>query len=540
MGPEITMSEVTYCALCGVHIFFYFDGYDDDLPVPWTGQVRAGMEAAVSCEGPLLMAGTVWPIVTVPSHKEPPFLTGAGLFGDCLNGDGWGLWANPDPNIPYVECDSFDHLVFYPVDGYWDQNSRGNGPIYLFHEACWRILRCRVVDDPSDKLPAAVARVLFYLLQCTPKDGSGNFLVDHEYGGAGSFRKATISGLYEDTLSEEWSFLLADPTDSTALPVDFSGPAPFCHSPMTVTLVEGSLVTDPFYCLPPELIGRILTQLRSHDMCTLRLASRVVASVTSPNSLSQEFWRSRFAPDMEMEGVFALQPRHRRGAATDWRKVYAFIRGSLKDDTLHPALRNKMRIWKCVGHICSSLETLLGDESRSWQDWAPPLYNFGLEKWTGPSVDSHSSQVFSKGELLLPVSTPVQSPQRISVSFIPFNCRQYVCGLRVRRRLGCDAGATISQVGVNLPATERHFDMDAGDSLESLLVYTIMDGIVGIEFRLRMTESSTFTLRGFGHCHGSNTVAVASLEPPSTRDFRGIGFGFDVRGPACVNPHPLT
>ncbi|MBE3042508.1 hypothetical protein IMZ48_08005 [Candidatus Bathyarchaeota archaeon] len=195
-----------------------------------------------------------------------------------------------------------------------------------------------------------------------------------------------------------------------------------------------------------------------------------------------------------------------------------------------------MRIWNCVGYIRNSLEPLLGDESRNWQDWAPSLHYYtDLKEWTGPSVNSHPLDIFSKEELILPVSTPAHSPQRISVSFISFNCKLYVSGLRVRHRSGCDAGATISEVGVNFPATEGHFDMDVGDSLESLLVYTVMNGIVGIEFHIRMAESSTLTPHHFGHCRGSNTVAVASLEPPPNRVFRKIGFGFDVRDPALSN-----
>lgn len=365
-------------------------------------------------------------------------------------------------------------------------------------------------------------------------------MVNHEYGGAGRFWGTTITGSYDNALSDGWTFLLADPAHDTA-PPEVPVPEPLFHSPIASTPVDGSPTEDAFHCLPPEIIDRILVQLRSRDVCELRRASRVVASVSTPNDLSQGFWRSRFTPDMEMGGIYALQPRHHRGTITDWREVYTSIRRSQKDGTVEPALRNKMRIWKCLGFICDSLEHILGRD-RSWQDWTPQIHSPELEeRWMGPFVRSHSSHIFSNEELLLPVSTPIHSPQRISISTILLNGRRYVCGLRVSNRLGSDVGATISEVGMNLPATEGHFDVDSGEFLEGLLLYTAMDGIVGIEFHFRMTGSSTLTPRRFGLCHGPNTFAVASLEPPKASVARGIAFGFDVGRPSRVTSftHPI-
>ena len=485
------------------------------------------MKENVCYRGPLLITGTVWLIVVLPPDNEPPFLTGVGLLGDDLNGEGSGFWVNRNPNTSYIEFDSLEHLECHPFDDY---KNFGDTIIYPFHDACWLLLLCRVVGEPSDKLTTAVSRALFYLFQCAPKNEYRQFLETSEYGGGEGFQVPVFCLSIEDT-----RVFLADPTDGPAPRIKRSVPNLLFHSLTTATRLGSSSTEDVFRYLPPEIIGQILVQLRSRDVCELRLASRAVASVSSPIRLSQEFWKSRFGVDMEMGGVYALQPypRHgRHGTAVDWRKLYLLIRESLEEER-HPALWNKMRIWKCLDIIWCSLGLLLEDQSRSWQDWAPRLHDPELEeRWTGPFVRSHSHHIFSNEKLLLPVSTPVQSPQRISVSTIFFNGKRYVCGLRVRHHSEGDVGATISKVGMNVLDTEGHFDMDAGDSLDGLLLYTAMDGVVGIEFHLRMRESSTLTSRHFGDCHGSNTVAVSSLEPPPTRDFRGIAFGFDVRRPA--------
>ena len=128
----------------------------------------------------------------------------------------------------------------------------------------------------------------------------------------------------------------------------------------------------------------------------------------------------------------------------------------------------------CVGHTSESLISLLKDERRDWRAWWTPIRGPRLKsKGTGPLVQSPSSVLSSNQKLLLPVSSVIQSPHRVSVSFIPFNCKRYVCGLRVRRRP--DYSEVVSEVGMCLPATEEHFDIDDGDTMESLLVCSVMD-----------------------------------------------------------------
>lgn len=80
-----------------------------------------------------------------------------------------------------------------------------------------------------------------------------------------------------------------------------------------------------------------------------------------------------------------------------------------------------------------------------------------------------------------------------------------------------------------LPATEEHSDIDDGDAVESLLVCSSMDGIVGLEFRFRLNDNSTLVSHRLGCCSASNDVTMASLEAPSSSIIHGMIFGFDVR-----------
>lgn len=81
------------------------------------------------------------------------------------------------------------------------------------------------------------------------------------------------------------------------------------------------------------------------------------------------------------------------------------------------------------------------------------------------------------------MSTPFYLPLGITVSLIRVNCRGYG-GLRVYR--DSEDNETISEVGTNLCGREEHFGIGPGDLLESLVLYTGLSGIVGIEFRQRV------------------------------------------------------
>lgn len=451
-----------------------------------------------------------------------------------------GLLASADADISYREVESIHHLERHS----YNAGNQHTQPIYVFHDACWQLLLYRVA--PSGKSPKTVAQVLLYLLHCIPKSGVYRiFLVDHDYCGVGDHEIHYTGSYYTEfadflrkllvrndrPLPIKFSFLDADPTTATIPPVESAALGLFRdHSPLASGPARSK---DAFYRLLPELIDRVLSYLPSDDVCRLRLVSRVVARIFAPKALSQEFWRSRFAADMEMGGVFALRPRP--GAATDWRGIYALIKQSLRHDTLDPALKSKMRIWQCLGFICETLEALLEATTEVWEDWAPRLEDphrwahrwstLTPKEWRGPSLGCHSIERFSNQVLRLRMSTPSQSPLRVAVSLIHFNCREYIGGFRVCYDSGDNK--TISEAGASLPGREEQFNIGLGDSLESLLLYTARGGIVGIEFRLLVKASLELIPYAFGSCHGPNFELV----PLPTEVVHGIAVGFDVRRP---------
>lgn len=433
------------------------------------------------------------------------------------------LWASMNHNASYV--DSLDGMVWISLR----RSPKKTSVAYLIHKACWLMLSCRVADKSSDVTPTMIARVLYYTLQCTPTGKNDMVLARHEYGGASSFRLAATAVEYEQSLPRDLGFLLADPTESPKQRVEPSAlKSLHFHPPPVLRSIKSSFREDRLSRLPPELIGQILVRLQSEDVCNLRLASRDAACASFPDNLPQEFWKSRFGQDMEMGFLYAHRNPDVLDAVTDWRGLYGFLQVSLRDATLDRGLRNKRRIWMCVGHTCESLVSLLNDERRNWRAWWTPIRGPQLEsKWTGPFVQSPSSLLSSNQKLLLPVLSAIQSPSRVSVSFIPFNCKNYVCGLRVRRRPDCSE--VISEVGIRLPATEEHFDIDDGDTMESLLVCSAVDGIVGLEFRFRLNDNSTSVSHRLGCCSTSNDVAMASLDASSSSTIHGMIFGFDVR-----------
>ncbi|KAK4242817.1 hypothetical protein C8A03DRAFT_10999 [Achaetomium macrosporum] len=88
--------------------------------------------------------------------------------------------------------------------------------------------------------------------------------------------------------------------------------------------------TDPFSCLPPEILHQIFSFTPTFSLLNLRLASRAVASVSRLPDLPQSFWRSRFLPPLEMG--FALPERvdWDQDREMDWRGLYFLLRRALR------------------------------------------------------------------------------------------------------------------------------------------------------------------------------------------------------------------
>ena len=362
----------------------------------------------------------------------------------------------------------------------------------------------------------------------------GLLLVDHEYEGLNtSYFEFGHEG--HDVPRNDWVahsdswFEYHDPTTAITAHEERFVPGFFRHySPPIAAGPE--CAGDAFCRLPPELIGLVLSYLPSRDVRKLRLVSRVIASVSAPNSLSLEFWRSRFAADMGM-GWASSPVKSWLGSAVDWRRLYV----AAEDPDRDPPLRNLVRIFECLHYICETLEPLLeataNMSSEDFPPWTSSIVEVG--KWRGPTLRCRHSHLFSNQELRLPLFTPVQLSLRIIVSFIRFNCNDYISGIEVWQDPG--ENETTSKVGASLGARiagrDEHFDIYPGDSLESLVVFTTprnecrSDCILGIEFRHRTKGSLTPTPRSFGVHSGPHVELV----PLPGEVVHGIAVGFDVR-----------
>ena len=400
-----------------------------------------------------------------------------------------------------------------------------------------------------------IATSLFHLLRCLFKDSHGALLVSHDYGGASRFRQSfgLARGGYERGLSEDWMFLLADPGDSISMQIlaslgAFSGsvlaPPGYVFAFGTGHFSQ-SLGTDPFTCLPPEILGMILIRLPSADVCHLRLASAAVAGISSPPSLSQSFWKSRFTADFEMAFFFPDSPRPaHHPKVVDWRALYALIQTSLGGGPLAEGLQNRRRIWNCLAHVFRPLEPLLDAGNRGWllEDLPPAIAPLQEHQQCGNAVQSHAQH--HHASQYFPFRVPAEASRlRISVFFIEFNCLRYISGVALQSRDGDDF-TTLHQVGIGTTAGE-HLELNKGEVVDGMKIHSAMDGLVGFELYLRGKKSRNASI---GHCSGSYTdvadVAVAELLATEPGVLCGLILTFDVRSlskpRATPPPLPLT
>ena len=343
------------------------------------------------------------------------------------------------------------------------------------------------------------------------------------------------------SLPGDWLFLLADPGESvtrqTLASLDaFSGSVPV---PPGYAFDAGhcpqSFGTDPFACLPPEVLDSVLVRLPSGDVCRLRLASGAVARISSPTSLSQSFWESRFTNDFEMAFFAADSPTTANyPKVVNWRALYALIRASLGGGPLSAGLQNRRRIWNCLTHVSRPLEPLLRAGDRNWlqEDLPAAIDPLPEGQWRGNEVQSHAK--YHRASRYLPLRVSLGTSRlRISVYFIEINCRRYVSGVALRCRDG-DELTTLQQVGIST-TTEEHLEMDEGEVIYGMQTYCALDGVVGFDLYLRGGKSRNASL---GHCLASYTdIAVAELLPTEPGVLCGLIFAFDVR--SLSNPRKV-
>ncbi|KAF5595970.1 hypothetical protein FPCIR_4236 [Fusarium pseudocircinatum] len=204
---------------------------------------------------------------------------------------------------------------------------------FLFHDACWSLLNLEQKVDLGN---------LFRLCVSTPTGPDLLLNFGHDYGGVAT---ADYEGDIEVLVSRfkgSKDAIEMDRTNPLEIPalkkaINFS--ARMQQDAFQSVLDQSTLSADKdaFNYFPPEILDRIVTFLPSPDVHSLRLASRVFATL----SLSERFWASRFTEGREFDylpEVFATPP-------TSWRALYLSLHIWASENM---GMGNRSRIWPLV------------------------------------------------------------------------------------------------------------------------------------------------------------------------------------------------
>ncbi|KAF5251252.1 hypothetical protein FANTH_3687 [Fusarium anthophilum] len=204
---------------------------------------------------------------------------------------------------------------------------------FLFHDACWSLLNFEQKVD---------LRNLFLLCVSTPTGPDLLLNFGHDYGGvAVADYEESIEVLvsrfksYKDTVEVD----RANPLEIPSLKKAINFAARMQQDAFQSILDRSTLSADKdvFNYFPPEILDRIVMFLPSPDVHSLRLASRVFATL----SLSERFWVSRFTEGHEFDyipEVFATPP-------TSWRALYLSLHIWASENM---GMGNRERVWPLV------------------------------------------------------------------------------------------------------------------------------------------------------------------------------------------------
>lgn len=444
-------------------------------------------------------------------HGESLSISGVGVIS------GTKFWVSSDPSASYLNADQFSI-----VTDELPPPSQMPSSVFV-HDACWVLLLARLESENATKTyhPNRVAQCLRDLLKCFPCDSSGGLLTRFDYGGVLQARRSF--GRPGGRIPKEMNFLLVSPILDIASVIDESQRMPSDISGLTKPIQEagGIRARDPFRCLPSEILDIIFTLMTSADLCSLRLASRAAAANSSPTSLSQSFWRSRFTASNPEVAWFLAGQHHVNQKNIDWAKLYRFIRQS-RDF----GIANKKRIWSGLSDLYVTLSTLL-EYSPTTPGSLRPVETPLPDGYRNASfVQSHVAHLQPDQHVIFPWNSPV----RLSLSFIHFNCRYYVSGLRLQGYKGQGDGPALdsNQVGLIIPTSEEHLDLGRGELIKSVRVYSLEDGIVGIEFHVDR-GSNGLQERLLGGSVASNPdAAVGELVPDVSLCIQGFSLAVNV------------
>ncbi|KAF5595295.1 uncharacterized protein FSUBG_9195 [Fusarium subglutinans] len=434
-----------FCSLCGVILEPCEplpDPSDPPKRLDWKREIRA-----VASDGGF----------------SPVTCTGVGF----LDPDRHDLLASSDPETSYMNPGHGETWSRHPLISLLsDERAFG------FHEICWQLLLQKVsLTHHHPAKPQRIAQLLFQLLYCLPYDNFDMPCHSHDFGGALAFCRKD-----PEDLPRPWRFLMADPRTFT---FNSTNPAPRNNSILPRATTDSQIHDDIFAKLSPEMVHLIITMLESADLCNLRLSSKFVSKLTSPDHLSQNFWKSRFSVVREM-GFFLPFSNFR----IDWRSLYFNLRHSILDKTETGHMRNRRRIWLCLDALAQTLIPLL-DQQICLQDL---------------------------GSVQLDVAS---------------ECLYYISGIRISEGNDMEIFEEFSRAGYIIPQDEVHICLHPNDCLTGMRVAASASGIVGLSFRIR-TWTDDIVWKNIGVVTDlPDGVGVANMEPCHDTRLRGVILGLD-------------
>ncbi|KAG5746660.1 hypothetical protein H9Q70_010651 [Fusarium xylarioides] len=490
-----------FCVLCGVILVPCPSSLPGNPPkrLDWKQEIRA---------------------VTSHGGLSTVTLTGVGYS------DGSALLASGDHDTSYMSPEhdlAWHYLNYSPPTRIWT---------FAFHEACWQLLQQKVsLSKDSQAEPQRIAELLFRLLNCLPYDRFKVPCPNHDFGGALKFWKSPL------ILPESWNFLLADPSTLT---LGSATQAPKDVSELPHIISDFQVSDDIFARLSPEMVYLVIAMVGSKDLCNLRLSSKFVSKLSSPDHLPQHFWKRRFSVDREM-GFFpldhelCLQPNSK----LNWRKLYFDLKCNLRDETETGHMRNRRRIWLCLDVVARPLMSLL-DQNLCLQDRQSveqgvfsqryELGQFVRTPIIEDALDYLPSEMGARSFGFQYIILRPQNPDigsKISLSRILFDGDYYISGMRLSERSEAISFKEISRVGYIVPETEIHVPLGPNHRMTGLRVAASASGIVGISFRID-NGTDAIAWKSIGTVTDPpDGVGVATLEPKIDSQLCGAIVGFD-------------
>ena len=467
-----------------------------------------------------------------------PFLTGVGITARHT------VFADVDHTVPY--SDPAVSLAPHPLGPNW-VGQEVDRPGFGFHGACWTLLLSRVKpvvqgEELASDETAAVAARLYDVLCCLGEDRHRILRPSQDYGGVWRlYSHASARTRYDGELTDpKWNLLLADPRQTSV------GDAPPPTRPAQQAIIRHpDSSSDIFALMPGEIVMAVIDKISSVDLCSLRFASRAVASLSSAADLPNSFWYSRFGPRFEM-GFYT--PGKLPGLASrNWYTLYRQLQYCLARPSEYPGLCNRRRIWHVLGDLSATLQALLEGSSlerTSDGNAAQLTLSSGMvarvhrePSPTRPSPLTRVNFVWDAEMQLSPGSIRNSSTIEISASFIPFDGRFFLCGLRAT---ASTPDVTLSRAGLIRPSTEQHFFLQSGQEITKVRVICSGAGVVGAEFFVQVAGSKDVG-SGVWQPIGATDMPQAGLgvaELKSLGTILGLVLEFDASPFPCL-PHTL-